>query len=199
MIKAVHLAGNFGYLLAQVLGLQHFDVGSEGEQLGHQLAVHPHGEGDGVGVVVVVDDTLILAERFGLDIGVTLVRNPQDYLLDGHVAVAAHTNHVVEECAEIYLRLTVGVPPLADAKYAVKGEVLDAFAPFDCGKKKPTAVELLEMVRMNFQILGTGLEIRLVSYYDGMAVCDALQQSGEMRITGKGTVVLETDVGVVRL
>ena len=62
MIKAVHQGGNFGYLPAEVLGLQHFDVGSEGEQFGHQLAVHPHGEGDGVGVVVVVNDALLGAE-----------------------------------------------------------------------------------------------------------------------------------------
>ena len=63
MIKAVHLSGDFGYLLAQVLGLQHFDVGSEGEQLSHQLAVHPHTKSNGVALVIIVDDTLILAER----------------------------------------------------------------------------------------------------------------------------------------
>ena len=62
MIKAVHLGGDFGYLLTQVLGLQHLDVGSEGEQFGHQLAVHPHAKSNGVGLVIVVDDALLGAE-----------------------------------------------------------------------------------------------------------------------------------------
>ena len=62
MIKAVHLGGNFGYLLAQVLGLHHFDVGSEGEQFGYQLAVHTHAKSNGVALVIIVDDTLLGAE-----------------------------------------------------------------------------------------------------------------------------------------
>lgn len=62
MIKAVHLGGNFGYLPAEVLGLKHLDVGSEGEQLGYQLAVHPHTKSNGVALVIIVDDTLLGAE-----------------------------------------------------------------------------------------------------------------------------------------
>lgn len=192
----LHLGDGFGYALAEVLGLKHLDVSPEGEDFGHQLFIDPHGEGNGVGLLVVFDDALFLAKGLGLHIGITLVRHLQDYLFDGHIAVATHTHHIVEPSMEIHLRFSVCMPPLADGQYAVEGKVEEVARLVGSGEEEPTAVELLEIVGMYLQLSRFGLLIGFVADDDGVAVDDALEKGGEVGVTGKGVVVLETDIGL---
>ena len=64
--------------------------------------------------------------------------------------------------------------------------------PFRRGKEEPAAVELLEIIGVNLQLLSLRLLVGLVAHHDRMAVDDALQQGGEMGVAGKGIVVLKT-------